>query len=272
MRGALARGRPLKGIADMRKEFCVDHLKVRCYPTREEMGAAGAEYAAALIQQVIEEKGEANLIFASSPSQMDTLAALSKKDVDWSRVNAFHMDEYIGIGLEHSASFANYLRENFFRHLRLKNIHYLNGMADGPEECRRYSALLQEHPVDVTFAGIGGNRHMAFNDPYIADFFDPLLVKINPSLDAVCRAQQVRDGWFASLDEVPGQAITLTFPALLRAPHLIVTAPSETKKEIIQKVLEGPICLEVPGTAARLHKDAVLYIDDASAALLSNFN
>lgn len=253
----------------MRKEFCVDHLKVRCYPTREDMGAAGAKHAAALIRQVIEEKGEANLIFASSPSQMDVLSALVKEPVDWKRVNAFHMDEYIGIDTGHKASFANYLRENFFRHLKLKNIYYLNGMADSAEECRRYSRLLLEHPVDITFAGIGENGHMAFNDPYIADFFDPLLVKINPSLDAVCRAQQVRDGWFASLDEVPDQALTLTFPALLRAPHLIITAPGETKQGIVRSVLEGPICLEVPSTAARLHRDAVLYIDAASAALLS---
>lgn len=253
----------------MRNEFCVDHLKVRCYPTREEMGAAGAKHAAALIRQVIEEKGEANLIFASSPSQMDVLSALIKEPVEWNRVNAFHMDEYIGIDIGHKASFANYLRENFFRHLKLKNIYYLNGMADSAEECLRYSGLLLKHPVDITFAGIGENGHMAFNDPYIADFFDPLLVKINPSLDAVCRAQQVRDGWFASLDEVPDQALTLTFPALLRAPYLIITAPSKTKQGIVREVLEGPICLEVPSTAARLHRNAALYIDAASAALLS---
>lgn len=261
----------MKGMADMSKEFCVDQLQVRCYPTRQEMGAAGAEYAAALIRQVIEERGEASLIFASSPSQMDLLSALLKEDVDWSRVSAFHMDEYIGVDMEHKASFANYLRERFFRHLRLKNVFYLNGKAaDSAEECRRYSRLLQEHPVDITFAGIGENGHMAFNDPYIADFFDPLLVKVNPSLDEVCRNQQVRDGWFDSLDEVPAQAITLTFPALLRVPHLIVTVPCEAKSQIVQKVLEGPICLSVPGTAARLHKDAVMYIDDAAASLLSN--
>lgn len=256
---------------DMHKEFNVDLLRVRCYPTRAEMGAVGAEYAAALIRQTISEKGEANLIFASSPSQMDVLTSLLKEDVDWSRVNAFHMDEYIGIDIEHKASFANYLRENFFCHLNLKSIHYLNGAAsDIGEECCRYSRLLAEYPTDITFAGIGENGHMAFNDPYLADFFDPLMVKVNDCLDDVCRYQQVRDGWFDTLDEVPASAMTLTFPALLRAPHLIITAPSETKKEIIQKVLEGPICLDVPSTAARLHKDAVLYIDDASAALLAN--
>ena len=254
----------------MSKKFIVDELKVFCYPTRAEMGEAGAKYAAALIRKVIEEKGEANLIFASSPSQMDVLTSILNEDVDWGCVNAFHMDEYIGIDIEHKASFANYLRENFFCKVQMKSIHYLNGAAeDIDEECRRYSKLLEEHPIDITFAGIGENGHMAFNDPYLADFFDPLLVKVNGGLDDVCRFQQVRDGWFATLEDVPDSAMTLTFPALLRAPHLVITAPSDTKKEIIQKVLEGPICLAVPSTCARLHKDAVLYIDDAAAALLS---
>jgi len=254
----------------MYQEFNAGLLRVRRYPTRSEMGAAGAAYAAELIRRTLSEKGEANLIFASSPSQMDVLSALLREDVDWSRVNAFHMDEYIGVGVEHRASFANYLRENFFRHLRLGSVHYLNGEAgDIEEECRRYSRLLEEHPVDITFAGIGENGHMAFNDPYLADFFDPLTVKVNACLDPVCRGQQVRDGWFSALEEVPASAMTLTLPALLRSPHLIVTAPGGTKREIIRRVLEGPICLEVPGTAARLHRDAVLYIDDASAALLT---
>ncbi len=254
----------------MNRKFVVDKLRVFQYSTREEMGVAGAQYAAALIRKVIEEKGEANLIFASSPSQMDVLTSILNEDVDWRCVNAFHMDEYIGIDIEHKASFANYLRENFFCHLHLKSVNYLNGAAeDIDEECRRYAKLLEEHPIDITFAGIGENGHMAFNDPYLADFFDPLLVKVNGGLDDVCRYQQVRDGWFATLEDVPDSAMTLTFPALLRASHLIITSPSSTKKEIIQKVLEGPICLDVPSSIARLHLDAVLYIDDAAAELLA---
>jgi glucosamine-6-phosphate deaminase len=253
----------------MEKTFQVGQLKVRCFSTREEMGAAGAQQAAALIRSVCRERGEANLIFASSPSQMDVLHALQQEDVDWSCVNAFHMDEYIGVGIDHPASFARYLRENFFSALPLKGVYYLNGLApDIPAECARYSRLLEQHPTDITFAGIGENGHMAFNDPYLADFFEPRLVKVNGGLDEVCRRQQVRDGWFSSLDEVPVGAMTLTFPALLRAPHLIVTAPSETKADIVQKVLEGPICLEVPSSVARLHRDAVLYLDAAAAARL----
>lgn len=253
----------------MNREFQVDHLRVCCYGTREEMGAAGARYAAGLIRRVCEARGEANLVFASSPSQLELLTALRRETVDWSRVNAFHMDEYVGVDREHGASFAHYLREHFFRYLPLKSVHYIDGTAEPEAECGRYSRLLLKYPTDITFAGIGENGHMAFNDPYLADFFDPRLVKLNPALDDVCRYQQVRDGWFATTDDVPSRAVTLTMPALLRAPHLILTAPGETKRRIIQRVLEGPIGLETPATAARLHRNAVLYIDAASAALLS---
>lgn len=260
----------LKGTISMDREFTVDKLRVFQFSTRKEMGAVGAKYAAEKIRQVYEKNGEANLIFASSPSQMDVLTALLNEDVDWSRVNAFHMDEYVGVDIESPASFANYLRDNFFCKLDLKSVNYLNGAApDIDAECRRYSELLIKHPVDITFAGIGENGHMAFNDPYLADFFDPKLVKINDKLDDTCRYQQVRDGWFETLEDVPDSAMTLTFPALLRAPHLIITCPSKTKSDIIQKVLEGPICLDVPSSVARLHLDAVLYIDDAAAEFLA---
>lgn len=253
----------------MKKEYNVDLLKVRLFETRAEMGEHAAHYAAKLIRDTYEAKGEANLIFASSPSQLDVLKALIKEDVDWSRVNAFHMDEYVGVGIEHKASFANYLRETFFRFINLKSANYLNGLAEDIEaECERYAKLLLEHPVDITFAGIGENGHMAFNDPYLADFFDPKIVKTNDELDSICRYQQVRDGWFRTLEEVPQRAMTLTFPAMLRAPHMVITSPSSTKAKIVKAVLEGPICLDVPSTCARLHKDAVLYIDDAAAALL----
>lgn len=248
----------------------IDNLDVFCYTTREEMGIEGAKVAAADIRRVYEAKGECNIVFASAPSQMDLLNALMNEDVDWSKVNAFHMDEYIGLSIEHPSSFANYIRENFLKHLNLKSVHYLNGLAeDIPAECERYSELLRKYPTDITFAGIGENGHMAFNDPYIADFFEAALVKINPGLDDECRAQQVHDGWFETLDDVPSSAYTLTFPALLKAPRLIVTVPGPTKTDIVQKTLELPVSLDIPASSARLHKNAVLYIDDAAAAKLS---
>lgn len=254
----------------MHEEFEVGLLHVHRYPSREALGAACAKYAAAQIRAIIAQKGEANLIFASSPSQIDVLNALRREDVDWSRVNAFHMDEYIGLAPDHKASFVRYLREHFFQHLPLKNAFYMDGLApDAEAECERYEALLRAHPIDLTFAGIGENGHMAFNDPYLADFFDPRLVKPNLMLDAQCRKQQVHDKWFDSEDEVPDGAITLTMPALLRAPCVIAIVPGDSKKEIVQKCLEGPIALDIPATAMRLHRNARLYLDDASAALLS---
>lgn len=254
----------------MHEEFWVDLLRVHCYPSRDELGASCAKFAAEQIRAILAEKEEANLIFASSPSQMDVLNALRREDVDWSRVNAFHMDEYIGIAPDHKASFVGYLRDNFFQYLPLKNTFYMNGLAaDIEAECERYSALLREHPIDLTFAGIGENGHMAFNDPYLADFFDPKLVKPNLSLDEECRMQQVHDKWFSCEAEVPQGAITLTMPTLLRAPVLIVISPSETKSAIVQKCLEGPVGLAVPATAMRLHKNAQLFLDTAAAALLN---
>lgn len=254
----------------MLRTAIIDNLLVCCYKSRKEMGESAAEASAADIRSVYETKGECNIIFASAPSQMDVLNALMHEDVDWGKVNAFHMDEYIGLSIEHPSSFANYIRENFIKHLPFKSAHYLNGLADDiPAECERYSALLLRYPTDITFAGIGENGHMAFNDPFIADFFEPSLVKVNPSLDAECRAQQVNDGWFDSLESVPDSALTLTFPALLRAPRLIITVPGYSKTTIIQKTLESPISLSVPASCARLHRNAVLYIDDAAAAKLS---
>lgn len=253
----------------MHKEFEVGRLHVHCFTSRQELGEVCAKYAAAQIREIIAQKGEANLIFASSPSQMDVLDALRHEDVDWSRISAFHMDEYIGLAPTHTSSFVNYLRENFFQYVPLGNVFYMNGLADDVEaECERYSALLQEHPIDLTFAGIGENGHMAFNDPYLADFFDPRLVKPNNALDEKCRMQQVNDRWFESMEEVPDGAITLTMPALLRAPRLITIAPGASKSAIVQKCLEEPISLELPATAIRLHRNAQLYLDEASAALL----
>jgi glucosamine-6-phosphate deaminase len=256
----------------MRKDFFVGSLKVSRFDTRTEMGEVGAKEAAEIIRRVYTEKGRTNIIFASSPSQLDVLTALLKEDVDWQRVNAFHMDEYIGLGIEHKASFANYIRDNFLIKARPGKVFYLNGIAPDPaEECKRYGELLQKYPTDITFAGIGENGHMAFNDPGIADFFEKDLVKINPSLDAVCRQQQINDGWFKSLEEVPDRALTVTFYALLRAEHLLVTVPAKSKSAIVKACLEGPICFEAPSSIIRVHRNARLFIDKDSAAGLTGY-
>jgi len=255
----------------VKKEFKVDDLNVYLFDTREEMGKIGAIEAAGLIRSVYETNGVANIIFASSPSQLDVLGSLIIEDVDWGRVNAFHMDEYIGLGIEHASSFANYIRNHFFSKITLKNAFYMNGKAeDIQKECERYSELLEKYPTDITFGGIGENGHMAFNDPEIADFFESKLMKVNTSLDALCRQQQVNDGWFAKLDDVPDSALTVTFPAMLRARYLFITSPGKSKSEIIAKCLEGAISREVPASVIRLHNNARLYIDIDSASQLTN--
>ena len=139
---------------------------------------------------------------------------------------------------------------------------------DVEKECQRYSKLLQDNPVDITFLGIGENGHLAFNDPYMADFNDPVLVRVNPKLDAVCRMQQVKDGWFNSEKEVPNSAITLTIPALMAAREIFTLVPGSTKKEIIKIALEGPVSESCPGTIIRTHHSARLYLDNDSSSLL----
>jgi glucosamine-6-phosphate deaminase len=256
----------------MRKDFVVDKLKVSCFDTRDEMGQTGAKEAAEIIRKVYTEKGCANIIFASSPSQLDLLRALLKEDVDWKRVNAFHMDEYIGLDIEHKASFGNYIRSNFFDFAKPGAVWYFNGLAeDTAAECRRYEKLLFEYPTDITFAGIGENGHMAFNDPGIADFFEKNLVKINPSLDEVCRQQQLNDGWFETLEEIPDSAYTVTFYGLLRADHIIVTVPGKTKSSVVKACLEGPICLEMPSSIIRVHRNVRMFIDKDSASELTRY-
>jgi glucosamine-6-phosphate deaminase len=254
----------------MRKDFFVDKLKVSCFDTRSEMGQAGAKEAAELIRSVYNRKGGVNIIFASSPSQLDLLTALLKEDVDWKRVNAFHMDEYAGLDIENKASFGNYIRDNFLAKAKPGQVFYFNGLAkDRAAECRRYEKLLLEYPTDITFAGIGENGHMAFNDPEIADFFEKDLVKINGSLDAVCRQQQINDGWFKTLDEVPDSAYTVTFYGLLRADYIVVTVPAKTKSAIVKACLEGPICLEAPSSIIRVHRNVRMFIDKDSASELT---
>jgi glucosamine-6-phosphate deaminase len=256
----------------MRKDFLVGTLKVSRFDTRSEMGQAGAKEAAELIRSVYTKKGCANIIFASSPSQIDLLMALLKEDVDWKKVNAFHMDEYIGLSIEHKASFANYIRENFFALAKPGAVWYLDGLAkDTSAECRRYEKLLFEYPTDITFAGIGENGHMAFNDPAIADFFEKDLVKINHSLDAVCRQQQINDGWFKTLAEVPDSAFTVTFYGLLRADHIMVMVPGKTKSAIVKACLKGPICPEVPSSIIRVHRNVRMFIDKDSASELTEY-
>lgn len=248
------------------KEFTVDKLKVKVYDTNELMGEGAAEDISRKINELLKEKEHVNIVFAAAPSQDTFFEAIKKKDVDWSRVNAFHMDEYVGLPGDAPQSFGNFLRERLFKHLPFREIHYMNGNAEDPEqECERYANLLKEYPTDICILGIGENTHIAFNDPHVADFNDPKEVKL-ADLDAKNRQQQVNDGMFKTLDDVPTHAITLTVPALMRSTYTFTIAPKKQKAEAIYLTLKSEIQDKLPATALRQHPNGVLYLDQDSAS------
>jgi glucosamine-6-phosphate deaminase len=257
-------------MAGTLRELKVDRLNVKVFPDRAALGQAAGLAAAARIRVVQERQGEVNLLFAAAPSQEETLEALRREPgVDWGRINAFHLDEYLGLPPDAPQAFGQYLRKRLFERLPFRRVFYIDGSPpDERAECERYARLLRDHPIDLAFLGIGENGHLAFNDPGIADFEDPLWVKVNEELDAACRQQQVHDGQFRSLAEVPVRAITLTIPALLSARGALVAVPGGRKREIVRRALTGPIDASCPATILRRHANACLFLDRDSAALL----
>ncbi len=246
----------------------VDQLEVRRYESRAEMGAAAAADISARIATLLAEKATINMIFAAAPSQNEVLSALrADPSIEWERINAFHMDEYIGLDRNAPQGFGNFLRNALFDHLPFRSVNCIDCAADAEAEAKRYAALLQDNPADIVVMGIGENGHIAFNDPGFADFNDPLAVKI-VELDEVCRNQQVNDGCFAALSDVPQYALTLTIPSLVRAPWLFCIVPAATKAKAVEATLRGPITEEVPATILRLQPNAILYLDKESAKLL----
>jgi glucosamine-6-phosphate deaminase len=232
------------------------------------MGAAAAQTTAALINQLLENQPEVNMIFAAAPSQNEFLEALTRGAVPWSRINAFHMDEYIGLHKDSPDTFAHYLREHLFNHAPFKTTHFLDGAASNPKaEVDRYAALLARSPADIVCMGIGENNHIAFNDPNVADFKDPDMVKI-VTLDEACRRQQVNDGCFPSLQTVPRQALTLTIPALLRARYIICVVPGERKAKAVYHTMNSPVSEKYPSTILTKHADVQLFVDADSGRLL----
>ncbi|MBO5869074.1 MAG: glucosamine-6-phosphate deaminase [Oscillospiraceae bacterium] len=240
-----------------------DKLVIKKYATREEMGQAAAKDAEEVICRIIAEKGEINMIFAAAPSQNEMLAGLlSSKKIDWSKVNALHMDEYVGLPEGDSHTFGYYLNEHIFSHKTFKSVHYLGG-GEPEEVCRRYTVVLKDYPVDVVCLGVGENGHIAFNDPWVADFDDPKPVKI-VELDQMCRQQQVNDGCFPNIDSVPTHAVTLTIPALTAAKYMFCVVPGATKTAAVTNTVEGPVTVDCPATIMRKHNGAILYCDGDS--------
>ena len=248
----------------MYQERRAGKLLVKGFETREEMGRQAAKEAAEALRQVIAEKECCHVIFAAAPSQNEFLAALCESDVDWSKVYGYHMDEYIGLAQDAPQGFGNFLRRGIFEKVPFAGVEYLNGGADDIEtEIERYSRILQENRPDIVFMGIGENGHIAFNDPHVARFDDDKLVK-KVELDQRCRNQQVNDGCFAQLEEVPTHALTLTVPALMQAKQVFCMVPAATKAEAVGKTVMGEIREMVPATILRLHDHATLYIDQDS--------
>lgn len=247
----------------------VDRLQVRVYEDRPSMGAAAAQVVAKWMRATILEKGVVNMIFAAAPSQNEFLSTLaSMDDLDWSKVVAMHMDEYVGLPSDAPQGFGNFLSEHLWDRVKPGIVHKLDISTTVPEqECRRYSAILKANPADIVCAGIGENGHMAFNDPHVADFQDPLIVKV-VDLDEQCRQQQVHDGCFASLDQVPTHAMTVTMSALMAAPRICCVVPGPTKAEAVKATLVGPIDEVCPATVMRRHPEAILFVDRQAAALL----
>jgi glucosamine-6-phosphate deaminase len=245
----------------------VDRLRVSDYPDRRALGEAAGADVAARVRALLAAKPAVRMIFAAAPSQNETLAALVRPGgIDWSRVTAFHMDEYIGLAEGAPQKFSQYLREHLFDLVRPGVVHLIDGSADPEAESRRYGALLREGPIDVVCLGIGENGHIAFNDPPVADFADPRPVKV-VELDDACRRQQVNDGCFLAFGAVPTHAITLTIPTLTSGAHLFCAVPGSTKRRAVERTLNGPISTECPSTILRKHPDCTLYVDRDSCGL-----
>lgn len=248
-------------------KFTKDKLAVKVFENRKLMGKEAATDVADCIKQMLSEKKEINMIFAAAPSQNEFLEELVDSGVEWERINAFHMDEYIGLPLDAEQRFGTFLKERIFGRVPFKSVHYINGQAQPEKECDRYSLLLKQYPVDIVCLGIGENGHIAFNDPHVAKFDDPELVKV-VALDEKCRMQQVHDGCFRSIELVPTQAISLTIPALVAAKYMFCIVPASTKAQAVYDTIYGEISESCPASILRTKANAVLYLDSDSAALL----
>jgi glucosamine-6-phosphate deaminase len=230
------------------------------------MGAAAAGEVAAEIRRLIAERGRAVGLFASAPSQRDTWDALLREaGVDWSRVTAFHLDEYLGFDERHPQSLRRFLLVHFLSRVPIGAFHGLRGEAPDPAaECQRYARLLDGDLPDFALIGIGENGHLAFNDPHAADFDDPSAVKV-VELDEECRRQQVHDGAFATLDETPTRALTLTLPRIMSAGRIFTVVPGSRKQAAVEAALHGPVAAACPASILRTHAQACLFLDAASA-------
>ncbi len=247
----------------------IDHLTYEIFPTREEMGRKAAADVAAVIKDLLRTKAEIGMIFAAAPSQNEFLEALvADKTIPWDHINAFHMDEYIGLDTDAPQGFGNFLRARIFGLVPFKSVSYSpNGNTDTDKAITDYTSLIQQTGIDITCMGIGENAHIAFNDPHVAQFDDPAMMKV-VDLDEKCRNQQVHDGCFKSLDEVPSQAFTLTIPVLMSAPHVFCIVPARTKAQAVHNTINAEVSEKYPSTIMRTRPGCRMYLDTDSASML----
>ncbi|SFL29275.1 glucosamine-6-phosphate deaminase [Porphyromonadaceae bacterium KH3CP3RA] len=250
--------------------FTKGMLRVKIFHTREEMGKEAAVNVSDTIRQLLKEKDEINIIFAAAPSQSDFMKELiADERIRWEKINAFHMDEYIGLEKDAPQGFGNFLKERIFDRVPFKSVHYINGRAENSSaECERYASLLSQYPVDIVCLGIGENGHIAFNDPPVADFKDPKRVKV-VELDMACRQQQVNENLFSGIELVPTHAVTVTIPALMTAKYMFCMVPARNKAEAVYHTLNDEISEKCPATILRMKEDTILYLDEESASLLN---
>jgi glucosamine-6-phosphate deaminase len=252
--------------------FQVENLAVEVHPNPKSLGNAAALAAARTMNKLGAEKESFGVIFATGVSQLDTLNALTRMEgIPWDRVRGFHLDEYLGLPINHQASFRGYLRKNLTQKVDMKGFYEIDGTAPDPDQiCRLYGQMLSAAKPQLCLLGIGENGHLAFMDPEVADFKDPRDVKV-VRLDEACRDQQVAEGWFNSLEQVPDCAISVTIPAMLRVPKLIVSVPGSRKAAIMRRTLEEAISTKCPATILRTHPDVTVYLDQESASELKGF-
>ncbi len=244
--------------------------EVSVLPTTADLASAAADAAAEILQGAVGRHGVAHAMFATGNSQLAFIDALlgGQRPVPWSEIVVFHMDEYVGVGPDHPAGFRHWIHDRIAARAHPHSVHYLDGLAPPATECPRYAALLEEYPLDLCCLGIGENGHLAFNDPPVADFDDPLDVKV-VTLDEECRRQQVNEGHFPTDADVPVQAMTVTIPALLRADRVLAVVPEARKAAPVRAALEGPVSTSCPASILQRTPHATVYLDADSAALLS---
>ncbi len=235
--------------------------------TKQVLGKKAAKKGADLIRKAIVEKGSANIIVATGASQFEMLTELVKEDIDWSKVTGFHLDEYIGMSETHPASFRKYLKERFVDIVSPKVFIYVDGSINPHEECIRLGKLISKHPIDVAFVGIGENSHLAFNDPP-ADF-ETEAAYLVVTLNEECRKQQMGEGWFPTIKDVPEQAISMSIKQILKAKAIICSVPDARKAQAVKKTVEGVISPAIPASIMNQHDAVWLYLDKDSASLLS---